>query len=98
MSEKFDFDDDELDEFDTFDDADDDELFERESQEEDFEERMNRETEAYLKGVDSGFTDAFAGTGRDPYEYDDEDLTDEEREKFEEGYFDGYESGEDLDE
>lgn len=87
----------ELDEFDEYDDADDDELFEKESQADDFEERMTREAEAYLKGVDAGFTDAYAHNGSDPYEFD-EDMTDEERERFEEGYYDGFESEEDLDE
>ena len=59
MSERNEFDIDNLDEFDDFDDADDDELFEKESQAEDFEERMARESEAYLKGVDDGGADAY---------------------------------------
>ncbi|MBR1802096.1 hypothetical protein IJ768_02630 [Candidatus Saccharibacteria bacterium] len=95
MSGRDNFEDDEIDEFDEFDDADDDELFERESQEEDFEERMNRETEAYLKGVDAGGADAFGGVGFDPYN---DEISDEERERFEEGYYDGYEEERDLDE
>lgn len=79
----------ELDEFDMFDDADDDELFEKESQEEDFEERMERETEAYLKGVDVGYGDSEAGLPM--YPLDDDELADEEeRDRFEEGYYDGY--------
>lgn len=91
------FDDDfELDEFDEFDDADDDELFEKESQAEDFEERMSRETEAYLKGVDAGYGDGLAGLSE--YPDDDDEITDEDREKFEMGYYDGYDTEEDLDE
>lgn len=86
----------ELDEFDKFDDADDDELFEKESQEEDFEERMERETEAYLKGVDDGGADAYGGAEFDPFE---DDLADEEeRNHYEDGYYDGYDSERDLDE
>jgi hypothetical protein len=85
----------ELDEFDDLDDADDDELFEKESQAEDFEERMARETEAYLKGVDEGYGDMTGGIGFDPYSNTDE-MTDEERERFEEGYYDGYESEGDV--
>ena len=91
------FDDKTLDEFDKFDDADDDELFERESSAEDFEERMNREAEEYLKGVDEGYTDSIAGMPMYPYD-DDDDLTDEERERFEEGYYDGYDEGDYEDE
>jgi hypothetical protein len=93
MSKDDDFD---LDEFDKYDDADDDELFEKESQEEDFEERMERETEAYLKGVDEGYSDANGGVGFDPYDEMDE-LSDEERDRFEQGYYDGYEDGERYD-
>ena len=79
----------ELDEFDMFDDADDDELFEKESQEEDFEERMERETEAYLKGVDAGY--GYSEAGLPMYPLDDDELADEEeRDRFEEGYYDGY--------
>ena len=89
--------DDDLDEFDLYDDADDDELFEKESQEEDFEERMERETEAYLKGVDEGQMDAYAHMGYDPY-HDAEELSDDERDRYEEGYYDGYEMDRDLDE
>lgn len=96
MSKDDDF---ELDEFDRFDDADDDELFERESQEEDFEERMERETEAYLKGVDDGVADNYGGVGFDPFDDDDERLLDdEERDRYEEGYYDGYGLDEDQDE
>lgn len=87
MSKDDDF---ELDEFDIYDDADDDELFEKESQEEDFEERLERETEAYLKGVDDGGADAYGGVGFDPFGDEDDLLSDEERERFEEGYYDGY--------
>ena len=89
--EKFD-DDFELDEFDEYDDADDDELFEKESQEEDFEERMERETEAYLKGVDAGGADAFGGVGFDPFDDSGRFSSDEERDRYEEGYYDGYDS------
>ncbi len=90
------FDDDfELDEFDEFDDADDDELFEKESQAEDFEERMSRETEAYLKGVDVGYDDGLAGLPK--YPDDDDEITDEDRERFEMGYYDGYDAEEDED-
>lgn len=94
MSKEDDF---ELDEFDEFDDADDDELFEKELQSDDFEERMQRETEAYLKGVDEGGMDAYTNVGFDPY-HDTEDLSDEERDRYEEGYYDGYEMDRDLDE
>ena len=86
----------ELDEFDDFDDADDDELFEKESQAADFEERMSRETEAYLKGVDLGYSDSEAGLPEYPLD-DDEDITDEEREHFDMGYYDGYDD-DDFDE
>ena len=92
------FDDDyELDEFDEFDDADDDELFEKESQAEDFEERMSRETEAYLKGAETGYGDSLAGLPEYPDD-DDDEITDEDREQFEMGYYDGYDEDEDLDE
>lgn len=84
----------ELDEFDKYDDADDDELFERESQEEDFEERMNRETEAYLKGVDDGASDSIAGIPMYPA---DDDLEDEEFDDYEQGYYDGYRAEDDSD-
>jgi hypothetical protein len=100
MGEYDDFEDKELDEFDEFDDADDDELFEKESAEEDFEERMSRETEAYLKGADDGFSDASAGI---PFyyptddDYDDE-MSEGERHEYDAGYYDGYDSEEDLDE
>ena len=97
MSKEDDFELDELDEFDEFDDADDDELFEKESQEEDFEERMQRETDAYLKGVDDGYSDATAGI---PFYYpgnDDDELSEEERQKYEMGYYDGYDTESDLD-
>ncbi len=97
MSERNEFDIDNLDEFDDFDDADDDELFEKESQAEDFEERMARESEAYLKGVDDGGADAYGGAEYDPFE-DDRDMIDEERDRYEEGYYDGYDSEDDLDE
>lgn len=88
MSKEDDF---ELDEFDLYDDADDDELFEKESQEEDFEERMERETEAYLKGVDDAGADAYGGAEFDPFGTD-ELESEEERERYEEGYYDGYRS------
>ncbi len=89
--EKFD-DDFELDEFDKFDDADDDELFEKESQAEDFEERMSRETEAYLKDVEDDGVNAFGdGTNFDPFDYD-ELASEEKRERYEDGYYDGYDS------
>ena len=94
MSKDDDF---ELDEFDKYDDADDDELFEKESQEEDFEERMERETEAFLKGVDDGGADAYGSAEFDPFEEDSE-MLDEERDRYEEGYYDGYDSEDDLDE
>ena len=99
MSKEDNFDLDEFDEFDEFDDADDDELFERESQEADFEERMERETEAYLKGADAGYSDMEGGVGFDPYD-DEDELSEEERDRFEEGYYDGYgdEYEKDLDE
>lgn len=93
--EKFD-DDFELDEFDKYDDADDDELFEKESQAEDFEERMSRETEAYLKDVDEDDADAYGGVGFDPFD-DDELASEEERERYEEGYYDDFDSERDID-
>lgn len=85
----------ELDEFDVYDDADDDELFEKESQEEDFEERMERETEAYLKGVDDGNADAYGSLGFDQFD-DDRFASEEERERYEDGYYDGYDSERDF--
>ena len=91
----------ELDELDEFDDADDDELFEKESQEEDFEERMARESEAYLKGVDDGIASAQLDDdvfGDYNLSDDLDDLDDEEREQYEAGYRDGFDSEDDLDE
>ena len=58
-----------FDEFDEFDDADDDELFERESQAEDFEERMSREMEDYLNEDDGDYYDDF-GSLKDEFDGD----------------------------
>lgn len=82
-------------ELDEFEDADDDELFEKESQAEDFEERMARETEAYLKGVNDGDADSYNGVGFGQYDDVDEFDSDEERDRYEAGYYDGYDADED---
>ena len=94
----YDLDNYDLDDMDDLDDLDDDELFEKESKKDDFEEKMRREREAFMQGALDGESDS--NFGMPLYPFDDRDgLSQAEHDQYEMGYYSGYrEDEEDWDE